>query len=80
MLVLSVFNSVAEIGEGHTLGTRKRFSKLGLACSIRARAPVVSDEQNEIKKFKNWGLDIIPHRKRMKDGFTVKEVVGAAAN
>ncbi|WP_186376850.1 hypothetical protein [Agrobacterium sp. DE0009] len=51
-----------------------------MACSIRARAPVVSDEQNEIKKFKNWGLDIIPHRKRMKDGFTVKEVVGAAAN
>ncbi|MDH0611949.1 MULTISPECIES: type I restriction endonuclease subunit R [unclassified Agrobacterium] len=39
-------------------------------------AVVVSDEQNEIKKFKNWGLDIIPHRKRMKDGFTVKEVVG----
>lgn len=39
-------------------------------------AVVVSDEQNEIKKFKDWGLDIIPHRKRMKDGFTVKEVVG----
>lgn len=39
-------------------------------------AVVVSDEQNEIKKFKDWGLDIIPHRKRMKDGFTVKEMVG----
>ena len=39
-------------------------------------AVVVSDEQNEIKKFKDWGLDIIPHRKRMKDGFTVKELVG----
>jgi len=39
-------------------------------------AVVVSDEQNEIKKFKDWGLDIIPHRKRMKDGFTVKEKVG----
>ncbi|MCR9257689.1 MAG: type I restriction endonuclease subunit R [Alphaproteobacteria bacterium] len=39
-------------------------------------AVVVSDEQNEIKKFKDWGLDIIPHRKRMKDGFTVKEIVG----
>ncbi|MBV1868836.1 MAG: type I restriction endonuclease subunit R [Marinosulfonomonas sp.] len=39
-------------------------------------AVVVSDEQNEVKKFKDWGLDIIPHRKRMKDGFTVKEFVG----
>lgn len=39
-------------------------------------AVVVSDEQNEIKKFKDWGLDIIPHRKRMKDGFAVKEMVG----
>lgn len=39
-------------------------------------AVVVSDEQNEVKKFKDWGLDIIPHRKRMKDGFTVKEMVG----
>ena len=26
---------------------------------------VVSQEQNEIKTFKKWGLDIIPHRKKM---------------
>lgn len=39
-------------------------------------AVVVSDEQNEVRKFKDWGLDIIPHRKRMKDGFAVKEMVG----
>ncbi|WP_404344908.1 type I restriction endonuclease subunit R [Vreelandella venusta] len=39
-------------------------------------AVVVSNEQNEVKKFKDWGLDIIPHRKRMKDGFTVKEMTG----
>src|SRR5690606_18381787 len=39
-------------------------------------AVVVSDEQNEIQKFKNWDLDIIPHRKRMKDGFKIKELVG----
>lgn len=39
-------------------------------------AVVVSDEQGEVQKFKNWGLDIIPHRKRMKDGFTVKEMIG----
>ncbi|MCO4839136.1 MAG: type I restriction endonuclease subunit R [Rhodobacteraceae bacterium] len=39
-------------------------------------AVVVSDEQNEMKRFKDWGLDIVPHRKRMKDGFTVTETVG----
>lgn len=39
-------------------------------------AVVVSDEQNEVKKFKDWGINIIPHRKRMKDGFSIKELVG----
>lgn len=39
-------------------------------------AVVVSDEQGEVQKFKDWGLDIVPHRKRMKDGFTVTEMVG----
>ena len=39
-------------------------------------AVVVSDEQNEVQKFRDWGLDIISHRKRMKDGFTVTETVG----
>jgi type I restriction enzyme R subunit len=28
---------------------------------------VVSDEQNEVQKFKAWDLDIVPHRKKMKD-------------
>ncbi len=39
-------------------------------------AVVVSDEQNEVRKFRDWGLDIVPHRKRMKDGFTVTETTG----
>ncbi len=39
-------------------------------------AVVVSDEQGEVKRFNDWGLDILPHRKLMKDGFTVKEIVG----
>lgn len=39
-------------------------------------AVVVSDEQGEVKRFADWGLDIIPHRKLMKDGFTVRETVG----
>lgn len=27
---------------------------------------VISEEQNEVKKFKDWGLDIVPHRTKMK--------------
>lgn len=32
-------------------------------------AVVISEEQNEIRKFKEWGLDITPHRKLIKQGF-----------
>jgi type I restriction enzyme R subunit len=33
------------------------------------QAVVVSEEQGEVEKFRKWDLDIIPHRKLMKDGF-----------
>jgi type I restriction enzyme R subunit len=29
-------------------------------------AVIVSEEQNEVQTFQNWGLDIIPHRQKMK--------------
>lgn len=32
-------------------------------------AVVVSEEQGEVEKFRNWKLDITPHRKLMKAGF-----------
>ena len=32
-------------------------------------AVVVSEEQGEVRKFRNWGHDIFPHRKLIKDGF-----------
>ena len=32
-------------------------------------AVVISEEQNEIKKFRKWDLDILPHRKLIKEGF-----------
>lgn len=32
-------------------------------------AVVISEEQNEVDKFKKWGLDIVPHRRLMKEGF-----------
>ena len=30
---------------------------------------IVSEGQNEVADFKKWGIDIIPHRARMKQGF-----------
>lgn len=36
-------------------------------------AVVVSQEQNEIKTFQKWGLDILPHRKKMEDRELDKE-------
>ncbi|MBQ8125057.1 MAG: type I restriction endonuclease subunit R [Kiritimatiellae bacterium] len=35
-------------------------------------AVIVSEEQNEDEKFAKWGLDILPHRKVMKEGFDVR--------
>jgi type I restriction enzyme R subunit len=32
-------------------------------------AVIVSEEQGEKQRFKKWGLDITPHRKRLKSGF-----------
>ncbi|MEX1277040.1 MAG: type I restriction endonuclease subunit R, partial [Bacteroidota bacterium] len=31
-------------------------------------AVVISEEQGEVARFKEWNLDILPHRKRIKDG------------
>ncbi|QTA84210.1 type I restriction endonuclease subunit R [Desulfonema magnum] len=36
-------------------------------------AVVISEEQNEVRKFQNWELDIIPHRKKMKERDLDKE-------
>src|SRR5439155_3398513 len=32
---------------------------------------IISEEQGEVAEFKKWGVDIIPHRARMKQGFEV---------
>jgi len=32
---------------------------------------IISEGQNEVANFKKWGVDIIPHRARMKQGFEV---------
>ena len=37
------------------------------------KAVVVSEEQNEDEKFAKWGLDILPHRKVMKEGMDLPE-------
>lgn len=36
---------------------------------------VISEAQGEVAEFKKWGVDIIPHRERMKKGFEVGEKV-----
>jgi type I restriction enzyme, R subunit len=38
---------------------------------------VVSEEQGEVAKFDKWGLDIIPHRKLMKEGIGLPESMRA---
>ena len=37
------------------------------------RCVVVSEEQNEVGRFLKWDLDIVPHRKRMKERDLAKE-------
>jgi type I restriction enzyme R subunit len=32
---------------------------------------IISEAQNEVRDFRQWGFDIIPHRTRMKNGFTL---------
>ena len=36
-------------------------------------AVLVSEEQGEVAKFKKWDLDIIPHRKLIKEGFALED-------
>lgn len=36
-------------------------------------APIFSDEQGEVEKFRKWGLDVRPHRKLMKEGFILED-------
>lgn len=36
-------------------------------------AVVVSEEQGEVEKFRNWDVDIIPHRRLLKDGIDLPE-------
>ena len=34
---------------------------------------IISEAQNEVKDFKKWGFDIIPHRALMKKGFETED-------
>ena len=42
-------------------------------CAQTRMAVVVSEEQGEVEKFRNWKLDIKPHRKLLKDGFELAD-------
>ena len=36
-------------------------------------AVVISEEQGEVDKFRQWDVDIVPHRKLLKEGFVGKD-------
>jgi type I restriction enzyme R subunit len=36
---------------------------------------IVSEEQGEVAKFRDWGMDIVPHRKLMKEGIELPEAM-----
>ncbi len=36
-------------------------------------AVVISEEQGEVAKFLQWDLDIVPHRKRIREGFSLED-------
>jgi type I restriction enzyme, R subunit len=38
-------------------------------------AVVISEEQGEVDKFRRWGLDIMPHRRLIKDGIDLPEAM-----
>ena len=49
-----------------------RHRQLDWICETRM-AVVISEEQGEVDKFRKWDLDIIPHRKLMKEGIDLPE-------
>ena len=36
-------------------------------------AVVISEEQGEVARFRKWGIDITPHRRLLKEGFTLAD-------
>mgnify|MGYP000854507234 CR=1 FL=1 len=55
----------------HVVGADERAQSEQHLAWMRATkiAVIVSEEQGEAEKFMKWGLDIIPHRKLIKEGF-----------
>ena len=67
--------------------TRERLGKEleSLRAQVRWMEPtiieiIISEAQNEIKDFKRWGFDIIPHRAVMKTGFQTPDGKRVAAD
>ena len=40
-------------------------------------AVMVSEDQGEVEKFRQWDLDIVPHRKLIKDGIELPQLIAA---
>lgn len=64
---------IHELNRGLTTGgdpQQDRFLRRQLAWMDETRiAVVVSEEQGEVARFREWNLDIQPHRRLMKEGF-----------
>jgi type I restriction enzyme R subunit len=57
---------LGNVQDGQEIADRKRQIAWMRETQI---AVVISEEQGEVDKFRQWGLDITPHRKLLKDGF-----------
>jgi type I restriction enzyme R subunit len=58
--------ALGEVGDEQELAYRRRQIAWMRETGISV---VISEEQSEVDKFRQWGLDITPHRKLLKDGF-----------
>jgi type I restriction enzyme R subunit len=60
----------SELGEKRAAELEKLLGRIAWMESTLIEI-IISEAQNEVRDFAKWGFDIIPHRARMKNGFTI---------
>ena len=60
-------------GEQEAIYLRRQIDWMRETCA----AVVVSEEQGEVDKFRRWGLDIVPHRRLVKEGMELPPAMRA---
>lgn len=66
-------NQLSTMPDSSTNEQKNELSKQLYWMQETVAAVVVSEEQGEVEKFENWDLDILPHRRLMKEGLPVPE-------